>query len=204
MNTRIAIAMVVALGAVPAFAQVNPTTKTYAVLEVANANQGVVNNSGTVVGSTQRTGSTPRAFFWQSGTLAVIPMNGFSESVATFVGPNDVILGNAFPNDRSGLRGFSLNGGLLNWIPGLGGRHVTPLAMNTAGTIVGMATNGAGRQRAFSHSGANDVGELGTVGGTPTIVNAVVDALRPFGVTNLEMPVTSERVWRALQQSKAA
>jgi carbon-monoxide dehydrogenase large subunit len=52
--------------------------------------------------------------------------------------------------------------------------------------------------------GAKGVGELGTVGGTPTIVNAVVDALRPFGVTNLEMPVTSERVWRALQQGKAA
>jgi carbon-monoxide dehydrogenase large subunit len=52
--------------------------------------------------------------------------------------------------------------------------------------------------------GAKGVGELGTVGGTPTIVNAVVDALRPFGVSNLEMPVTSERVWRALQQTNAA
>ena len=52
--------------------------------------------------------------------------------------------------------------------------------------------------------GAKGVGELGTVGGTPTVVNAIVDALRPMGVTNLEMPVTSERVWRALQQGKAA
>lgn len=47
--------------------------------------------------------------------------------------------------------------------------------------------------------GAKGVGELGTVGGTPTVVNAVIDALRPMGVTNLEMPVTAERVWQALQ-----
>ncbi|MBL8534999.1 MAG: xanthine dehydrogenase family protein molybdopterin-binding subunit, partial [Betaproteobacteria bacterium] len=47
--------------------------------------------------------------------------------------------------------------------------------------------------------GAKGVGELGTVGGTPTIVNAIVDALRPFGVTNIEMPATSERVWKAMK-----
>jgi carbon-monoxide dehydrogenase large subunit len=52
--------------------------------------------------------------------------------------------------------------------------------------------------------GAKGVGELGTVGGTPTIINAILDALRPMGVTNLEMPATSERVWRALQHAKAA
>lgn len=47
--------------------------------------------------------------------------------------------------------------------------------------------------------GAKGVGELGTVGGTPTVVNAIIDALRPMGVNNLEMPVTAERVWRALK-----
>jgi carbon-monoxide dehydrogenase large subunit len=52
--------------------------------------------------------------------------------------------------------------------------------------------------------GAKGVGELGTVGGTPTVINAVLDALRPLGVKHLEMPATPERVWQALRQAKAA
>ncbi|MBP8308971.1 MAG: xanthine dehydrogenase family protein molybdopterin-binding subunit [Burkholderiaceae bacterium] len=52
--------------------------------------------------------------------------------------------------------------------------------------------------------GAKGVGELGTVGGTPTVVNAVLDALRPLGIQHLEMPLTSERVWLALQTTRAA
>ena len=52
--------------------------------------------------------------------------------------------------------------------------------------------------------GAKGMGELGTVGGTPTVVNAILDALRPLGVRNLEMPVTSERVWQAMRGAKAA
>jgi carbon-monoxide dehydrogenase large subunit len=46
--------------------------------------------------------------------------------------------------------------------------------------------------------GAKGVGELGTVGGTPTVINALLDALRPLGVTDIEMPATPERVWRAI------
>jgi aerobic carbon-monoxide dehydrogenase large subunit len=52
--------------------------------------------------------------------------------------------------------------------------------------------------------GAKGVGELGTVGGTPTVINAVLDALRPLGVRHLEMPATPERVWRAMREAKAA
>jgi carbon-monoxide dehydrogenase large subunit len=52
--------------------------------------------------------------------------------------------------------------------------------------------------------GAKGVGELGTVGGTPTVVNAVIDALRPLGVKQIEMPATPERVWRAIRAAKAA
>jgi carbon-monoxide dehydrogenase large subunit len=52
--------------------------------------------------------------------------------------------------------------------------------------------------------GAKGVGELGTVGGTPTVMNALIDALRPLGVKNIEMPATAERVWRAMSQAKAA
>ncbi|HET9600015.1 MAG TPA: xanthine dehydrogenase family protein molybdopterin-binding subunit [Acidimicrobiales bacterium] len=47
--------------------------------------------------------------------------------------------------------------------------------------------------------GAKGIGESGTIGSTPAIQNAVVDALSHLGVTHLDMPCTAERVWRAIQ-----
>jgi carbon-monoxide dehydrogenase large subunit len=47
--------------------------------------------------------------------------------------------------------------------------------------------------------GVKGAGEAGAIGSTPAVVNAVMDALSPFGVKNLEMPLTPERVWRAMQ-----
>jgi carbon-monoxide dehydrogenase large subunit len=44
--------------------------------------------------------------------------------------------------------------------------------------------------------GVKGVGEAGTIGATPAIVNAVVDALSPFGVRHLDMPIKPENVWR--------
>jgi carbon-monoxide dehydrogenase large subunit len=52
--------------------------------------------------------------------------------------------------------------------------------------------------------GVKGVGEAGTIAATPAVVNAVVDALRPYGVHDVPMPCTPERVWRALQQAKEA
>jgi carbon-monoxide dehydrogenase large subunit len=46
--------------------------------------------------------------------------------------------------------------------------------------------------------GVKGVGEAGTIGATPAIVNAVVDALAPFGVTHLDMPVRPEKVWKLI------
>ncbi len=46
--------------------------------------------------------------------------------------------------------------------------------------------------------GVKGVGELGTIGATPAAVHAVLDALAGHGVRHLEMPLTPERVWRAL------
>jgi carbon-monoxide dehydrogenase large subunit len=46
--------------------------------------------------------------------------------------------------------------------------------------------------------GAKGAGEAGAIGSTPAVVNAVVDALRPYGVTDVPMPCTPERVWRAI------
>jgi len=49
--------------------------------------------------------------------------------------------------------------------------------------------------------GAKGIGESGTVGSTPAIHNAVIDALSHLGVTHIDMPCTSERVWRAIQDA---
>ncbi|HXT92627.1 MAG TPA: molybdopterin cofactor-binding domain-containing protein [Trebonia sp.] len=51
--------------------------------------------------------------------------------------------------------------------------------------------------------GVKGVGEAGTIASTPAVVNAIVDALRPFGVSDVEMPCTPERVWRAIQSARA-
>ena len=50
--------------------------------------------------------------------------------------------------------------------------------------------------------GVKGVGEAGTIASTPAIVNGVIDAIRHLGVTNVEMPTTSQRVWRAIQEAK--
>ena len=49
--------------------------------------------------------------------------------------------------------------------------------------------------------GAKGVGEAGTVGALPALVNAVNDALAPLGVRHLDMPMTPARVWRAIQEA---
>jgi carbon-monoxide dehydrogenase large subunit len=50
--------------------------------------------------------------------------------------------------------------------------------------------------------GVKGVGEAGTIASTPAVVNAIVDALRPFGVSDVPMPCTPERVWRAIQEAR--
>ncbi|MEO9137861.1 MAG: xanthine dehydrogenase family protein molybdopterin-binding subunit [Jatrophihabitans sp.] len=52
--------------------------------------------------------------------------------------------------------------------------------------------------------GVKGVGEAGTIASTPAVVNAIVDALRPFGVNDIRMPATPERVWRAIHGSAHA
>jgi carbon-monoxide dehydrogenase large subunit len=52
--------------------------------------------------------------------------------------------------------------------------------------------------------GVKGVGEAGTIGATPAIANAVMDALAPLGVRHLDLPLTPERVWRAIHAGTAA
>jgi carbon-monoxide dehydrogenase large subunit len=51
--------------------------------------------------------------------------------------------------------------------------------------------------------GAKGIGESATIGSTPAVQNAVVDALSDLGITHLDMPFTAERVWRAIREAEA-
>jgi len=55
---------------------------------------------------------------------------------------------------------------------------------------------------AANRLGVKGVGEAGTIASTPAVVNAIVDALRPFGIRDIVMPCTPERVWRAIQTAQ--
>jgi carbon-monoxide dehydrogenase large subunit len=50
--------------------------------------------------------------------------------------------------------------------------------------------------------GAKGIGEAGTIGSTPAVVNAVIDALSPFGVRHIDMPLTPARIWAAIDSSR--
>jgi carbon-monoxide dehydrogenase large subunit len=50
--------------------------------------------------------------------------------------------------------------------------------------------------------GVKGVGEMGTITSTPTIANAVMDALAPMGIKHIDMPLTAEKIWRAMQAAK--
>jgi carbon-monoxide dehydrogenase large subunit len=51
--------------------------------------------------------------------------------------------------------------------------------------------------------GAKGAGEAGTVGALPAVINAVMDALAPLGVRQLDMPASSDRVWQAIHSARA-
>jgi aerobic carbon-monoxide dehydrogenase large subunit len=51
--------------------------------------------------------------------------------------------------------------------------------------------------------GVKGIGEAGTIGSAPAVINAVVDALGPLGVTDIAMPARPERVWAAIRDARA-
>ena len=51
--------------------------------------------------------------------------------------------------------------------------------------------------------GVKGIGEAGTIGATPAVHNAVIDAVSHLGVRHIDMPMTPERVWTAIQKAKA-
>ncbi len=50
--------------------------------------------------------------------------------------------------------------------------------------------------------GVKGAGETGTIAATPTVVNAVLDALVPFGITHLDMPLTPAKIWKAIAAAR--
>ena len=50
--------------------------------------------------------------------------------------------------------------------------------------------------------GSKGCGEAGAIGSPPAVINAVLDALKPLGVTDFDMPASPGRVWQAIQSAK--
>src|SRR5581483_8667374 len=50
--------------------------------------------------------------------------------------------------------------------------------------------------------GVKGVGEAGTIAAAPAVINAIVDALAPLGVTDIEMPASPERVWQTIRAAR--
>jgi carbon-monoxide dehydrogenase large subunit len=83
----------------------------------------------------------------------------------------------------------------------------TPLTSNLATYAIPAATELPGFESASTETptpvnplGVKGVGESATIGSTPAVLNAVVDALSFLGVRHLDLPLTPERVWRAVRE----
>jgi len=77
--------------------------------------------------------------------------------------------------------------------------YLVPTSADTISFDIGHASNPS----ITNTLGTKGVGEAGTIASTPAVVNAVVDALRQFGVNDVRMPCTPERVWKAIQAGNA-
>jgi aerobic carbon-monoxide dehydrogenase large subunit len=71
-------------------------------------------------------------------------------------------------------------------------------AMPTASDVPSYETDRQETPSPVNSLGVKGVGEAGTIASSPTVVNAVIDALRPFGVDYIDMPLTPMRVWQAI------
>lgn len=69
----------------------------------------------------------------------------------------------------------------------------------TAADTINFVTDNTVSPSTTNTLGTKGVGEAGTIASTPAVVNAVVDAVRPLGINDIEMPCTPQRVWRAIQ-----
>jgi carbon-monoxide dehydrogenase large subunit len=74
-------------------------------------------------------------------------------------------------------------------------------ALPTAAEIPNIETDRTETPSPTNTLGVKGIGEAGTIACSPAITNAVIDALRPLGVTYMDMPLTPMRVWNAIQEA---
>jgi carbon-monoxide dehydrogenase large subunit len=76
-------------------------------------------------------------------------------------------------------------------------------AMPSAAELPGFEASNTETTTPLNPLGAKGIGESGTIGSTPAVQNAVIDALSIYGIRHLDMPLTSERVWQAIRDASA-
>jgi aerobic carbon-monoxide dehydrogenase large subunit len=74
-------------------------------------------------------------------------------------------------------------------------------AMPSAAELPSFEASNTETPTPLNRLGAKGIGESGTIGSTPAVQNAVVDALSIYGIRHLDMPLTSERVWQAIRSA---
>jgi carbon-monoxide dehydrogenase large subunit len=80
--------------------------------------------------------------------------------------------------------------------------NLADYAMPSAAELPSFETSNTQTDSPRNPLGAKGIGESGTIGSTPAIHNAVVDAVSHLGVKHIDMPCTAERVWQAIQAAK--
>jgi aerobic carbon-monoxide dehydrogenase large subunit len=75
-------------------------------------------------------------------------------------------------------------------------------AVPTARALPRFASTRTETPTRFNPLGAKGIGELATVSAPPAVVNAVLDALAPFGIRHLDMPLHAERIWRTIHDAR--
>jgi len=81
--------------------------------------------------------------------------------------------------------------------------NLADYAMPSAAELPSFETYNTETPTPLNPLGAKGIGESGTIGSTPAVHNAVIDALAHLGVRHLDMPCTPERVWRAIRAAEA-
>jgi carbon-monoxide dehydrogenase large subunit len=75
--------------------------------------------------------------------------------------------------------------------------------MPTSADTISFETANTETPTPLNELGAKGIGESGTLGSTPAVQSAVIDALKHLGVRHIDIPCTPERIWRAIQQAEA-
>ena len=75
-------------------------------------------------------------------------------------------------------------------------------ALPTAAELPSYETDRTETPSPVNSLGVKGVGEAGTIAASPAVTNAVIDALRPLGVTYINMPLSPMRVWQAIEEAK--